>query len=188
MASPLREKILNVATDLFQTRGINSTGVDTIVAVAGTTKMTLYKYFKSKEDLILEVLQQGHQEFQSWLKDSLNKTSKQPAEKLQKLFDCVEEWITSPEFRGMAFIKASAEFPNEESPVHKLSADHSKEFRIYIAKLAEEAGVIDTEGLALQLSLLIEGAMQAEQMKRGSGAVKYAKKAAKILIDSAPKR
>jgi len=188
MASPLREKILHVATDLFQTRGINSTGVDTIVAVAGTTKMTLYKYFRSKEDLILEVLQQGHQEFQSWLQDNLNKNSKQPAEKLQKLFDFVEEWITSPEFRGMAFIKASAEFPNEESPVHKLSADHSKEFRNYIAKVAEEAGVLDTEGLALQLSLLIEGAMQAEQMKRGSGAVKYAKKAAKILIDSAPKR
>jgi AcrR family transcriptional regulator len=187
MASPLREKILHVATDLFQTRGINSTGVDTIVAVAGTTKMTLYKYFKSKEDLILEVLQQGHQEFQSWLKDNLNKSSKQPAEKLQKLFDFVEEWITSPEFRGMAFIKASAEFPNEESAVHKLSADQSKEFRAYIAKLAEEAGVVDTEGLALQLSLLIEGAMQAEQMKRGSGAVKYAKKAAKILIDNAQK-
>lgn len=88
----------------------------------------------------------------------------------------------------MAFIKASAEFPNEENPVHKLSADQSKEFRNYIAKLAEEADVVDTEGLALQLSLLIEGAMQAEQMKRGSGAVKYAKKAAKILIDSAAKR
>jgi AcrR family transcriptional regulator len=188
MASPLRDKILDVATDLFQTRGINSTGVDTIVAVAGTTKMTLYKYFKSKEDLILEVLQKGHQDFQSWLNDKLNKNSKQPAEKLQKLFDFVEEWVTSPDFRGMAFIKASAEFPNEESAVHKLSADHAKEFRAYIANLASQAGIADTEGLALQLSLLIEGAMQAEQMKRGSGAVKYAKKAAKILIDTAPKR
>ncbi|NBQ85455.1 MAG: TetR/AcrR family transcriptional regulator [Methylophilaceae bacterium] len=188
MASPLREKILNVATDLFQTRGINSTGVDTIVAVAGTTKMTLYKYFKSKEDLILEVLEKGHQDFHAWLTDNLNKSSKQPAEKLQKLFDFIEQWITSPDFRGMAFIKASAEFPNEESAVHKLSADHAKEFRTYIASLAAEAGIIDTEGLALQLSLLIEGAMQAEQMKRGSGAVKYAKKAAKILIDTAPKQ
>jgi hypothetical protein len=87
----------------------------------------------------------------------------------------------------MAFIKASAEFPNEESAVHKLSADHSKEFRNYIAGLATEAGIADADGLSLQLSLLIEGAMQAEQMKRGSGAVKYAKKAAKILIDTAPK-
>lgn len=185
--SALREKILHVATDLFQTRGINSTGVDTIVAVAGTTKMTLYKYFKSKEDLILEVLQKGHQDFQSWLNDNLNRSSKQPADKIQKLFDFVEEWVTSPDFRGMAFIKASAEFPNEESPIHKLSADHAKEFRNYIATLAVDADINDSESLALQLSMLIEGAIQAEQMKRGSGAVKYAKKAAKILIDSAPK-
>ena len=71
--SPLREKILHVANDLFQTRGINSTGVDTIVAVAGTTKMTLYKYFRSKEDLILEVMQKAHQDFQSWLNDNLNR-------------------------------------------------------------------------------------------------------------------
>ncbi len=186
--SALREKILHVATDLFQTRGINSTGVDTIVAVAGTTKMTLYKYFKSKEILILEVMQQGHQEFHAWLNNKLDQFSKQPSEKIQKLFDFIEEWVTAPDFRGMAFIKASAEFPNEENVIHKLSAEHAKEFRNYIASLASQAGVLEPEALALQLSLLIEGAIQAEQMKRGSGAIKYAKKAAKILIDSAPKK
>jgi AcrR family transcriptional regulator len=187
LMSALREKILTVASDLFQTRGINSTGVDTIVAVAGTTKMTLYKYFKSKEILILEVLQQGHDEFQAWLNTKLNQSSKKPAEKLQKLFDFIEEWITAPEFRGMAFIKASAEFPNEENVIHKLSAEHAREFRSYIAALASEAGVIEPEALALQLSMLIEGAIQSEQMKRGSGAIKYAKKAAKVLIDMAQK-
>ena len=88
----------------------------------------------------------------------------------------------------MAFIKASAEFPNEESPIHKLAAEQAKALRIYIASLANEAGFADAEGLAPQLSILIEGAIQAEQMKRGSGAVKYAKKAAKILIDSTPKK
>jgi hypothetical protein len=88
----------------------------------------------------------------------------------------------------MAFIKASAEFPNEENVIHKLSAEHAREFRNYIASLASQAGVLEAEALALQLSLLIEGAIQAEQMKRGSGAIKYAKKAAKILIDSAPKK
>ena len=63
--SVLREKILTVATDLFQTRGINSTGVDTIVATAGTTTMTLYKYFRSKEDLILEVLKRATRTFKT---------------------------------------------------------------------------------------------------------------------------
>jgi len=181
--STLKSKILVVANELFQTRGINSTGVDTIVAVAGTTKMTLYKYFTSKENLILAVLDKGHQDFQSWLSEKL--ITKKPSEKLQKLFECIEEWVTSPNFRGMGFIKASAEFPNEESPIHQLSSEQSCQFRQYISSLATEANIQDADGLALQLSLLFEGAVQAEQMKRGSGAMKYAKKAAKILIDEA---
>lgn len=183
--SLLREKILTVASDLFQTRGINSTGVDTIVAVAGTTKMTLYKYFSSKEILILEVLKKGHQDFQDWLQDQLSRHNKKPSEKLQRLFDFIEIWVTSPDYRGMAFLKASAEFPEESNAIHQLSADQSLQFRDYLENLAREAEVNDSQGLALQLSLLIEGAMQAEQIKRGSGAIQYAKKAAKILIDNA---
>jgi AcrR family transcriptional regulator len=185
--SVLKDKILEVSTDLFQTRGINSTGVDTIVAVAGTTKMTLYKYFRTKEDLILEVLKKSQSDFQSWLDEKLDSNSKKPADKIQQLFDYIEEWVTSPGFMGMGFIKASAEFPNEENPIHKLSSQQSREFRLYIGRLAAEANIKDADGLALQLSLLFEGAVQAEQMKRGSGAIKYAKKAAKILIDGAIK-
>lgn len=185
--SVLKDKILETATDLFHTRGINSTGVDTIVAVAGTTKMTLYKYFGSKEDLILEVLHKSQLDFQNWLSSKLNAGSKKPSDKIQYLFDYVEEWVNSPAFMGIGFIKASAEFPNEENPIHQLSHQQSREFRQYISKLASDASIKDADGLALQLSLLFEGTVQAEQMKRGSGAIKYAKKAAKILIDGAIK-
>jgi AcrR family transcriptional regulator len=185
--SVLREKILSTATNLFQTQGINSTGVDNIVAVAGTTKMTLYKYFRTKEALILEVLQTSQQDFQTWLDEKLSSSSKKPSDKIQQLFDYVEEWVNSPAFVGVAFIKASAEFPNEENPIHQLSNQQSREFRQFIGKLASEASIKDADGLALQLSLLFEGAVQAEQMQRGSGAIRYAKKAAKILIDGAIK-
>lgn len=183
--SILKAKILKTATDLFQTRGINSTGVDTIVAVAGTTKMTLYKHFQTKEGLIMEVLKQSQQDFQSWLDEKLNLNSKKPDDKIKQLFDFIEEWITSPDFLGIGFLKASAEFPNEENPIHQLSSKQSREFRQYIGQLAKEASIKDANGLALQLSLLFEGAVQAEQMKRGSGAIKQAKKAAKLLIDNA---
>jgi hypothetical protein len=87
----------------------------------------------------------------------------------------------------VAFIKASAEFPNEENPIHQLSNQQSREFRQFIGKLATEARIKDADGIALQLSLLFEGTIQAEQMRRGSGAIKYAKIAAKILIDGAIK-
>jgi len=181
----LREKILITASNLFQTQGINSTGVDTIVAEAGTTKMTMYKYFSSKEILILEVLKQGHQDFQNWLTEKISSNSKKPSDKIQKLFDYIEEWVASPDFHGVGFIKASAEFPREDNPVHQLSSEQSLQFRQFISQLAKEANIQDADGLALQLSLIFEGAAQAEQMKRGSGAMKYAKTAAKILIDGA---
>ena len=183
--SVLRDRILSTATDLFQTRGINSTGVDTIVAEAGTTKMTLYKYFHTKEALILEVLRKSQTDFQTWLENQFSARSGKPADKIQQLFDFIEEWVNSPSFLGMGFIKASAEFPDEQNPIHQLSSQQSKDFRQYIAQLATEADIKDADGLALQLSLLFEGAVQAEQMQRGSGAIKYAKQAAKILIDGA---
>ncbi len=183
--SALRRKILDVASELFQTRGINATGVDTIVAVAGTTKMTLYKHFGTKEGLILEVLRQRYREFIDWLSEQLRGDASPPGERLQHLFDYIEEWIAAPGFRGMPFLKAAAEFPNEENPVHRLSAAQALQFRQYLAALAEEAGVRDAKILALQLSLLIEGAMLAEQMKRGSGAARQAKKAARVLIEAA---
>lgn len=185
--SYLKDKILKVSTDLFQTRGINSTGVDTIVAVAGTTKMTLYKHFENKEELILAVLRVSHQEFQNWMNEKLASLSVKPDEKIQKLFDFIEEWVTSPTFTGVGFIKASTEFPNEENRIHQLSLQQSREFRQFIAKLAQDAQIKDAEGLALQLSILFEGTVQAEQIKRGSGAIKSAKKAAKALIDLAIK-
>lgn len=185
--SVLKDKILGVAIDLFHSRGINSTGVDTVVSVAGTTKMTLYKYFNSKEILVLEALNKSYSDFYGWLDAKLTLKSKKPSDRIQYLFDFIEEWVTSPSFMGMGFIKASAEFPNEENPIHQLSHQQSREFRQFISKLALEANIKDADGLALQLSLLFEGAVQAEQMKRGSGAIKYAKKAAKILIDGASK-
>jgi AcrR family transcriptional regulator len=183
--SLLKEKIINVASVLFEQRGINSTGVDTIVAEAGTTKMTLYKYFKSKELLILEVLSRRQHHFQSWLSQQLDKNTHHPEEKLQRLFDTIEEWLNEKNTLGYGFLNASAEFPNEENPIHQFSVAQSAQFKEYIQKLATEANIQEAESLALQLSLLVDGAIQAEQMKRGSGAIKYAKKAAKILIDSA---
>jgi AcrR family transcriptional regulator len=152
--SALREKILITATNLFQTQGINSTGVDNIVAVAGTTKMTLYKYFRTKEALILEVLLKNQQDFQTWLDEKLN--ANKPSEKIQQLFDCIEEFVSSPDFLGLGYIKASAEFPSEENPIHQLSSQQSREFRQFISKLAHEAKIKDADGLALQLSLLLQ--------------------------------
>ncbi len=89
-----------------------------------------------------------------------------------------------PEFRGCAFINASAEFPIENNPVHQVSAEFYDKFRNYIADLAKQCNLKHPENLALQLSLLIEGAIVSEQMKRHSGSAEQAKQAAIMLIEA----
>lgn len=185
MATDMRERILTAASGLFQANGINATGVDTIVAEAGIAKMTLYKYFPAKEDLILEVVRNRSQEFSDWLSRRLERTAKNPAEKLQQLFDGVEEWLADPQCSGLPFIKASAEFPQPDSAVNQLSVELSREFRNYITSLAREAGVRAPDALGLQLAMLIEGAVLSEQLSKNSGALGHARQAARILIESA---
>jgi predicted transcriptional regulator len=89
-----------------------------------------------------------------------------------------------PAFRGCAFINASAEFPVEANPVQQLSAEFYDKFKAYIAGLAAECGVAQSDNLAMQLTLLVEGAIVSEQMKRHSGASTHARQAAMILINN----
>ncbi len=185
MATQMREHILGVASDLFSSRGINATSVDTIVAEAGIAKVTLYKYFKSKEQLILEYLRQYDEKL--WQKLASRTTAQDVAsrEKIMALVHAVMDWIEDPEFKGFAFVKATVEFPQSENPVHQTSVEFARTLRDTIAGIAAEAGVRNAEALALQLSMVIEGAAITENMQRGSGAVQHARELAKILIESA---
>lgn len=185
MATQMREHILGVASDLFSNRGINATSVDTIVAEAGIAKVTLYKYFKSKEQLILEYLRQYDEKL--WQKLSLRSIAHdaEPKEKVLTLVNAVLEWIADPEFKGFAFVNASVEFPQQENPVHQTSVEFSQTLRNTLAGIAAEVGIKSAETLALQLSMVIEGAAITENMHRESGAVQHAKDLAKILIHTA---
>lgn len=180
-----REHILNVASELFATRGINATGVDTIVSAAGIAKMTLYKYFKSKEQLIVEYLQKHDEHLKQGLFGRLENRTGNAASQLRELVDAATEWIADPEFKGFAFINAFVEFPESESQVHQVSVEFAQALRGAITHIARDAGARQPETLALQLSMLIEGAAMAERMQRGSGAIQHARDAAYILIDAA---
>lgn len=183
MARNLKEQILQAASDLFYSQGIKATGVDAIVKAAGTTKMSLYKYFPSKDDLVVAFLRKRDEDFTRWFVEQLDRRAVLPRDKLLAIFDVVGEWMNLPEFRGCAFINTSAEFPVENNPMHRVSAEFYDKFRCYIAGLAAQCGVENPNNLAMQLGLLVEGAIVAEQMKRRSGAAEAAKQAAAVLID-----
>lgn len=184
MPTKPRDRILHAASALFYSQGIKATGVDAIATQAGSNKMTLYKHFSSKEELVVAFLRKRDEDFRSWFVAQIDDRAQHPKDKLLAIFDVIGEWLEIPEFRGCAFINAAAEFPVESNPIHQVSAEFYDNFRSYISGLATQCGIATAECLALQLSLLVEGAIVSEQMKRNSGAALQAKQAARVLIDS----
>jgi len=183
MTRDLQTHILNVASDLFYRQGIKNTGVDAIVKAAGTTKMTLYKYYPSKDDLVLAHLQKSRDAVSQCLLQHLE-TVPTPKDKLLAIFNVFAELQTQPSFRGCPFINAAAEFAEEGGPVQKAVAEYSEASGKIIADLARAAGIDAADELAGQLAMLISGAMTSEQMRKGTGAMLSARKAAEILIAS----
>ncbi|MGZ4999150.1 MAG: TetR/AcrR family transcriptional regulator [Methylomonas sp.] len=184
MAKNLRQRLLDAATELFYSQGIKATGIDAIVKLAGTNKMTLYNHFPSKDELVIAFLQKRDEDFTSWFAEQLNSKAVDAQDKLLAIFDVIDDWMSIPAFRGCAFINAAAEFPTEGNPIHQLSAEFYDKFQSFITSLGEECGISEPEALAMQLTLLVEGAIVSEQMKRNSGACRHARLAAKILIES----
>ena len=184
MSRNLQAHILDVASDLFYRQGIKNTGVDAIVKAAGTTKMSLYKYFPSKDDLVLAHLEKSRKALRQRLFQGIEKYA-EPKGKLLAIFDVFTELQANPSFRGCPFINAAAEFAEEGSPVQQAAAEHSTSFRNLMAALARKAGILQADELAGQLAMLIAGAMSSEQIQKGSGAMSNARKAAETLIDAA---
>lgn len=178
----MRERILVVATQLFETRGINASGVDAIVAESGIAKATLYKYFPSKNQLIIEYLKEKSDRFYAWINEKLADKKSDSREVLFELCNLYEQWITTSEFNGLPFHIGSVEFPDPTHPVHHYSVELSNQLQQYLSKIAEIAGIKDAETLGQQLTIIFEGGALIERLSPGIGAAKRAKNAAITLI------
>ncbi|MEL0437109.1 TetR/AcrR family transcriptional regulator [Phycobacter sp. K97] len=181
-----RDELVRKALDVFYRNGFHATGMDMLVAETGVSKTSMYKHFRTKEELILAVLRLRDENFRHWLYRRIEELSDTPEGQLLALFDALSEWFSKPEFRGCMFIKASAEFQEVSHPIHAQSAAHKQILHDHFAKLATEAGADQPLDLARQLLLLKEGAIVSAVMARGGGLAgdpaADAKEAARALI------
>jgi AcrR family transcriptional regulator len=153
-----RQRIVDAASELFYREGIRAVGVDTIVARAGVAKMTLYRHFPSKDHLVTEVLRMRDREWREWLSGVIERRGGGPADRLDSVFAALEEWYSSDEFRGSAFINARVEIPDPDHPASQAAAEHVALVRAVLARLASEAGVDAADELAARLQMVIKGA------------------------------
>lgn len=181
-----RDDLVDTALRLFYTQGFNATGIDKILAESGVAKMTMYKHFKSKDELILAALERRDEDFRAWLTTEMEKASG-PRAKLFAMFDALEDWFNGRAFKGLgfagcAFINASSEFSNLDHPAHQIAASHKKRILEYLEDLCREAGAPDAPALAEQLALLKEGAIVTAQVRGLTSAAQIAKSIAEGLL------
>ena len=185
MGRDRREHLVQTALDLFCRDGFHATGIDRILSEAGVAKMTLYKHFRSKDELILAVLRRRDEEFRNWFMRAVESRADTPRARLICLFDVLGEWFAQTDFTGCTFINAAAEFGAADDPIHASAAEHKRLVRSYIRELAEAAGAVDPDALANALNLLIEGAITMAYVAGEKTAAVRARDAAVVLIDAA---
>jgi AcrR family transcriptional regulator len=180
-----RERILETADDLFYREGIHAVGIDTIIEKSGVAKMSLYRNFASKDDLVAAYLEaRGQRYWQRWDRVMALNPS-QPRRQLRDLFESIAVRTRRPEFRGCPFLKAAAEFPEEGSRARVVALAHKKELRKRLLKLCRTIGAHQPDVLSNQLLMLIEGAYSTAGILGKRDAVKASAKAAEALIDAA---
>lgn len=181
---PVRERILETACELFYQEGIQNVGIDRIIAESGVAKMSLYNHFKSKDALIEAFLRQRDQQWRDWFVARVEERSSEPKQQLLILFDVLQEWFESSDFRGCAFINATVELANPSHPGCQAALDHQLAVYHYILNLVQTEGIESAESVARQLFLLIQGAIVMAMMQDHPQAATEAKSAAVILLNN----
>jgi AcrR family transcriptional regulator len=157
-----RERVSRAAYELFSRDGVQAVGVDAVIARAGTAKMTLYRNFPSKNDLILDFLRRREQLWtHEWLETESQRRGESPREQLLAIFDVFSEWFSRPDFEGCSFLTTMIEVSNSDHPVHQAAVAHLANIRCYIERLAAEAGIRDTDSFARQWHILMKGSIMA---------------------------
>jgi AcrR family transcriptional regulator len=160
-----RDRILNAAYELFCREGVQAIGIDRVIAEAGVAKMTLYRHFPSKQDLVIAVIGLREQRWTfDWLLHEVKQRAQTPEAQLLAFFDVFDEWFRSDDYEACLFINTMFESHDRNSPIGKASVDALANERSIMRRLAEEAGVADPDAFAHTWQILLAGSIvQAAQ-------------------------
>lgn len=180
-----RNELVEKALDVFYDNGFHATGMDMLVERTGISKTSMYKHFRTKEDLILAALRLRDEQFRKWMFRRIGELGTTPRGQLIAIFDALREWFADKSFRGCLFVKAAAEYQEEEDPIYVQSCEHKRLLVSFISDLAEKAGVAAPDILARKFFILIEGAAVMAHLLQGEDPAMDAKAIAKTLLAEA---
>jgi AcrR family transcriptional regulator len=182
---PPRERILAAATALFYQHGIRAVGVEAIAEAAETNKMTLYRHFPSKDELVAEYLRSLFREKDlMWRKLEADHAGDANAQ-LMGWLQLVAANVADPKSRGCAIANAAVELPEQDHPARKVIEDSKRKSRESLVALCRKAKIAEPELLADQLFMLLEGAFVSRQSVGAHGPACQFVRAGQSLIKAA---
>jgi AcrR family transcriptional regulator len=171
MAHDAKNRILDTASKLFYEDGIQNVGIDRIVKESSVAKMTLYKYFNSKNELIASFLDYAHDKWRVWFLESLEEHNKRCQNRIQAYFLALHDWVNLDDFRGCPFINSVVELAQNTHPGAKIAQDHRAYIRDYLSEQIRLEGVKFDSKLAEKLLILMDGAIIGALMGKKDAAM-----------------
>jgi AcrR family transcriptional regulator len=178
-----RKRIFDTASQLFYIKGIRAVGVETIAAQADTTKMSLYRNFPSKDELVAEWLREHDARFWTTWEAMANTYPKDPRRQINAAFGLLAKHVADPAARGCPMANAAIEITEKAHPARKVIEVHKAKLRSRLMQICTRMGAPQARLLADQLFLLMEGAQVAAQTLGVHGPARSIARSAKMLID-----
>jgi AcrR family transcriptional regulator len=178
----VRDRIMSAATDLFYRHGIHAVGVDAIANAAGTNKMSFYRNFASKDELVAEYLRGEEREGLLWWDATLEAHAGNPRLQVEALFDALVKNTCEVDSRGCALANAAVEITEPGHPARPVIEKYKAGMRGRFHQLALGMNAREPRVLGDALMLLWEGAFLARVTMGEHGPVQGAAKAARALI------
>jgi len=182
----IQEKILDTAAQLFYEKGLQAVGVDEIVLQAGIAKMTLYKYFLSKDQLILAVVERSEEKWWNWFTSELSQRSKLPKKQLLTIFDLLVSSFQETNYKGEPFINARIRVLDTMYPIFLVSEKFINQLKEFILDKVKQANIAGPNQVTEQFILLIVGANILSNIDKeiSKTATRNAKKLASLILKS----
>lgn len=185
MVSDKRQDIVSTAYRLFRSDGYHAVGVDRIIAEAGVAKMTMYRHFRTKDDLIAEVLQYRATRFEVQL-DRLTASEPNVRARILAIVGWYERWFSREDFHGCAFANAIAEYGHPDHPVFQAAASQKIAFTERLRSiLADEVHDATAKPLATMIAAMFEGAVIHVRIFGAQAAVAALKNGTNALLAEA---
>lgn len=178
----VRERILDTASKLFYREGTRAVGVDLVVAQSGVAKTSLYRHFPTKDHLIEAFLRREDADFWAhWDRVSAAHPGAPEAE-LEAQLQWIGDRIERPGYRGCPQINIAAEYSDEKHAARRVAVAHKAELRRRLTAIAAGMRVPDPGRFALQLSIIIDGALSSGRALHAEGPARFLQSTASQLI------